>query len=111
MATYNLAAGDEAAHAKTMVAATEDTVNFVEAVSDVEIVIHSAPAAIYVTLDNVAATVAGARTFVIPPVIGQFRRLRVPKRETATTIRLISAGAPVYSVSKVPPLTAPAANQ
>lgn len=108
MATYNLNAGDNGAYEKALVAATEDTVNFVETVSDVEIVIHSGAAAIYVTLDNTPATVAGARTLVIPPVAGLFRRLRVPKRDTATTVRLISSGTPVYSVAKLAPFSAPA---
>lgn len=99
MATYTLNAGDLAAHEKTLVASTVDTVQFASAVAEVEIVFIAGTDPIYVTLDGADPTVAGARTLVLPDVVGTARRFKVGRREAPTTVKLISIGTPTYSVA------------
>ena len=98
MATFNLNAGDVGAYEKTLVAATVDTVNFQEAVDRVEIYSSGADE-IYFTLDGAAPTVGGATTLLLPAA-ASVRTIRVPKRDSPTVVKLISAGTPVYSVAK-----------
>lgn len=100
MGSYTLTAGQRAAHAKTLVAATVDTVTFDSEVGQVEVLSHDGSSPIYFTVDGSTPTVAGAGTFVLPAAVGA---LEVPVAYNAaggdTAVKLISAGTPTYSVT------------
>lgn len=98
MPSYTVAAEKNGAHAKTLVAATVDTVTFTGDVDDVEIVSHDGAAAIYVTVDGSTPTVAGEGTRVLPAAIGALVT-RAPGSGN-TVVKLISAGTPTYSVQR-----------
>lgn len=98
MATYEVESGDVGAHAKTLSAATVDTVTFAADVEIVEIVSDGA-SAMYVTADGSAPTVAGANTWLLPAGAPSTRTLRTVLSNGAT-VKLISAGTPTYSVSR-----------
>lgn len=102
MAAYTVAAGERGVHAKTLVANTADTVTFTgRRCNQVEIVSDGA-AALYVTVDGVtAATVAGAKTDILPAGALSRRVLNVTLPSVASIISLISAGAPTYSCTEV----------
>ena len=101
MATYAIAVGEIGAYEKTLAAATVDTVNFGAAVADSVEITSDGTAAIYVTLDGSAPTVAGAKTLIVPAGTGPIvRRLRANKRNTNTQVQLISPGTPKYSVAE-----------
>lgn len=97
MATYTVSAGDIAAHAKTLVADTEDVVDFSVDVENVEVLVHSGDAPVYFTVNRASATVAGGNT----DVVTAGSAVQVPVGTSGNTqVRLISAAACVYSVSK-----------
>lgn len=94
MATYNLADGAVAAHAKALAAGTEDVVNFPAryGIGDPQVLIHpGTPDPVYVCSGSAAATVGGDHCRVIWP--GWALKL-----DDVSNVRLISAGAAVYSV-------------
>lgn len=94
MATYTLTTGQISAHDKTLVASTVDKVVFPRSVSEVEIISDGA-AKIYVRTDGVDPAVSGAFSFLLPA----FPCRRVIDLATfSTEVRLISPGAPTYSV-------------
>lgn len=99
MATHNVASGKIGAYELTLTANTVDTVEFATNLANVE-VFGDGTAAIYFTLDSGATpTVGGADCFVIPP--GGPSSLVLPSREnSATVVKLISAGTPAYYVAK-----------
>jgi hypothetical protein len=97
MAIYTVATGMVGVHAKTLVANTLDAVNFTDDPNTVEIVSDGA-AAIYVSVDGVNATVAGANTYVLPAVACS---RTIPHPGNPRAVKLISAGTPVYSVMAV----------
>lgn len=100
MATYTLAAGDVGVHDKTLVASTVDTVAWpAGVVSDLVEVLNDGATDIFVTVDGSAPTVAGGATWEVSP--GTARVLRTPGGVVPTTVKLISAGTPTYSVTGV----------
>jgi hypothetical protein len=98
MASYTVAAGKIGVYAKRAVASTVDTVTFAEDVQEVEIVTDGA-AALYVTVDGSTPTVAGANTWLLPAT-ASVRVLRAQVGNNGTVVKLISSGAPTYSVSR-----------
>lgn len=100
MASYTIAAGGRAAHNKTLVAATVDTVTFTDDVDEIDIINLDGVAAIYYTVDGSTPTVEGANTRVLPS--GTLSADRVSARGfSAPVVKLISAGIPKYSVEGV----------
>ena len=99
MASYSVAATERAAHAKTLTAATVDTVTFDADFSSIEVISHDGAAAIYFTVDGTTPTVGGANTYFIPAAVAS----REVKVGTAgdTAVKLISSGTPTYSVQGV----------
>lgn len=96
MASYTIAAGDRAAHDKTLVAATVDTVTFTEDVSVIEVIGLDGAAPIYFTVDGSVPTVGGAKCFVLPAAVS-VNEVTAPGG-VAPVVKLISAGTPRYSV-------------
>lgn len=94
MAVYSVAAGMVGVHAKTLVANTIDAVNFATDPQHVEVVSDGA-AAIYVSVDGVDPTVAGANTYVLPAAVCA---RTIPHGGSPHAVKLISAGTPTYSV-------------
>lgn len=97
MSAYTVAASERGAHAKTLVAATVDTVTFSRDCDTVEILSHDGAGAIYFTVDGTTPTVAGANTLVIPAAAGALE-VEVPTAGN-TVVKLISSGTPTYSVT------------
>jgi hypothetical protein len=100
MAAYTVAAAKIGAYAKLAVASTVDSVTFAEDVQEVEIISDGA-AALYVTVDGSTPTVAGANTWILPAGALTTRTLRAQVGNSGTVVKLISSGAPTYSVSRV----------
>lgn len=111
MASYTVNYGELAAHAKTMVAATVDTVTFAagdpsspgwgKMPAAIE-VLSSGASDIYFTVDGSTPTVAGATTYRVPNVAGATKKVKLNDGNAydAVVVKLISAGTPVYSVSR-----------
>ena len=97
MASYTLTGSQVAAHDKTLVAATVDTVTFPGHVGKVEVLNINGAAAIYFTVDGSTPTVSGANTYALPAAVAS-REVRAPATGT-TVVKLISAGTPTYSVT------------
>ena len=99
MASYTVASGEVGAHAKTLAAATADTVTFTDDVSKVEVVTDGA-AALYVRVDGTAPTVGGAASHYLP-AFASAKEITVPLSDEGTVeVKLISAGTPTYSVAR-----------
>lgn len=100
MADYDVASTEIGAHAKTLVADTADTVTFANFNSEVEVYSDGA-AVLYFTTDGSTPTVGGAGTHFMPASASS-RIVRAAEQSDGTTVvKLISAGTPLYSVSKV----------
>lgn len=97
MASYQ---GDRAVHAKTLVAATADTVTLSRRANKVEVLSHDGAAAIYFTVDGSAPTVAGGNTYAVPVGVGGLE-VDLDDSDPPTVVKLISAGTPLYSVTAV----------
>jgi hypothetical protein len=99
VADHVVPAGHVGAYAKTLVAATVDTVTFTGSDLPEVRVYTDGTAAIYVSFgDSAAPTVAGTHCWLVPAVAGS---LVLPVRKTGATVaKLISAGTPTYSVAK-----------
>jgi hypothetical protein len=95
MASYTIAAGGRAAHDKTLVASTVDTVTFPGDVSTVTVISDGA-AKIYFTVDGTDPVVSGDKTFMLPAAVSEFE-VPSPGSQSAV-VKLISAGTPTYSV-------------
>ena len=100
MATFALGAGERAAHAKTLVANTVDIVTFTDDVDVVEVVSDGTDA-LYVRVDGTNPSVADARSYVLPAGVKSSREIPVSGDPGSISVRLISAGATKYSVTKV----------
>lgn len=101
MASYTVTAPDFAAHAKSLVASTMDTVTFASGDrggyrDEVEILIHTSQQAVYVTVNGTDAAVASGQSYVV--LSGGTLSLTPPDR-TATVVKLISGGTATYSVT------------
>lgn len=110
MADYVLPNGAIGAHNKTLAAGVVDTVTFAlgspdspgwaQVPSKVEILTNGV-ADIYVTADGTAPTVEGSHCYRIPAAASAtVLDVRDQDPENAVVIKLISAGAPTYSVSR-----------
>jgi hypothetical protein len=110
MASYTVTSGNIAAHAKTLAAGVIDTVTF--ALGDphalgwanlpksVEILTDGA-ADIYVTVDGSDPAVGGANCYRLPAFAGAtVLDVRDSNPSDPVVVKLISAGAPQYSVSR-----------
>jgi hypothetical protein len=95
MASHSVAAGEIGAHAKTLVAATADSVTFADNLRQVEVVSDGA-AALYFTIDGSAPVVGANAAYYMPAVPG----VRTVGPVSGQVIKLISSGAPTYSVAK-----------
>lgn len=101
MATYTVAAGERGVQAKTLAANTADTVTFTGRDCNQVEIVSDGTAALYVTADGVTvATVAGAKTDMLPAGAPSVRVLNV-NITGATIISLISAGTTTYSLTEV----------
>lgn len=97
MASYQ---GDRAVHAKTLVAATVDTVTLSRPCRQVEVLSHDGAAAIYFTVDDSTPTVAGGNTFALPATPCALE-VDTADNQPPTVVKLISSGTPTYSVTAV----------
>lgn len=111
MASYTVPVGHIGAYAKTLVAATADTVTFAlgstgtpgwaNVPKSLKIVTDGA-AALYFTTDGSTPTVAGTNTYEMAAAAGSVTVSVVDSNaQDAVVVKLISAGTPKYSVSKV----------
>jgi endonuclease YncB( thermonuclease family) len=98
VASYTVAAGLVGAHAKTLVANTVDTVTFTATDVDEVEVLTDGTAAVYFTVDGSTPTVAGAGMWGIPAAPAA-RTVQVGT-SGVTVVKVISAGTPLYSVSR-----------
>lgn len=96
MATHTVTGDGFAAHAKVLTANAVDTVNFASSFEEVEVV-SDGLAALYVTVDGSAPTVAGPKTFVLPAGVASSRRIPV-RKSGPTSVKLISAAGTTFSV-------------
>jgi hypothetical protein len=97
VASYTVSSPNIAAHAKTLVASTADTVTYDYHVPEVEVVNLNGAGILYFTTDGSTPTVAGAATRVLPAAVGS-RTVRVFPTGSVTVVKLISAAAVQYSV-------------
>jgi hypothetical protein len=111
MTSYTVANGGIGAHAKVLSAGVVDTVTFqpgspgtpgwARVPKKVE-VLTDGLADIYVTVDGSTPTVAGVNCYRVP--IGGTSSLTIPVSDSdptdAVVVKLISSGAPTYSVSR-----------
>lgn len=95
-----LAAGERAAHAITLTAATVDTVTFTDDVDVVEVLSDGA-FDLYVRVDGTAPTVGGKLSYRLPAGAISSREIPMSGDAGALTVKLISAGATKYSVTKI----------
>lgn len=99
MASHVVPDGHVGVYNKTLVAAAIDTVTFTSTdVSEVAIATDGTED-IFVKFGGGAPTVEGTDCFLVPSVAGVTRF--APRTSSATVVKLISSGTPVYSVSKV----------
>ncbi len=110
MASYTVPNGHVGAHEKTMVASTVDTVTFqlgsvgtpgwANVPKQVEILTDGADD-IYVTVDGSAPTVTGTQCWRVPAFPGAtVTDVRDSNPTPVDVVKLISAGTPLYSVSR-----------
>lgn len=97
MADHAVGAAELAAHDKTLVASTVDTVTFARDCAEIEVLNLNGAGILYFTTDGSVPTVAGANTHLVPAVAGAGKRVDV-RGAGATVVKLISAAATSYSV-------------
>lgn len=96
MATYSIATGDLAAHGKTLVSNTADTITVADFVDDVTVVVYAGTTVpVFVTTDGSTPATSNAKARVILP--GERRVFPMPTN-TGGTVKIVSASAAVYSV-------------
>lgn len=98
MATYTLTSGQFAAHEKTLVAATVDTVTIPGRWAYVTVVAIDGLDEIYFTIDGSTPTAQGASSFVIPATVAVSKERVLSHVDNTTVVKLISDGTPKYSV-------------
>lgn len=99
MANYTVDAGDVGAHAKTLAAATVDTVTFTGFDAPEVEILSDGSADIYVTFgSSETPTVGGSQCYRVP--VGSVSAVFAPRTSGDTVVKLISAGTPLYSVSR-----------
>lgn len=96
MATYTID-GDEVAVHETLAMNTVDTVEFDVADREIEVLNRVGTDEIYFTIDGTTPTVGGENCYVLPAAMGS---LKVPVRASTTVVKLISASACEYSVTR-----------
>jgi Chitobiase/beta-hexosaminidase C-terminal domain len=98
MASHSVAAGEIGVHAKTLAAATVDTVTFDRDCDSVEVENETGAGVIYFTVDGSTPTVAGANTYRVSDIKGM--ALQVPVYSAGdTVVKLIGSAETVYSVT------------
>lgn len=96
MASYAVSSSQVAAHDKTLVASTVDTVTFDGDPDYVEVMSDGA-SAIYFTTDGTAPTVSGQNGYIVPA----YPSARVVRHGgEGGIVKLISSGTPTYSVTR-----------
>lgn len=100
MAAYTLNAGEVSAHAKTLAAATVDTVTLGVEASAVKVTMLSGTDPIYFRCDGQNPAIAGAYARIVAPMAGQAVTVNVVT-PGLTKVTLIAAGASSYSVEAV----------
>jgi hypothetical protein len=102
MANLSIATGTTALHEQQLVASTEDIVTFADDLDRFEVMSDGA-ADLYLTIDGTPATILGATTRRLPAGTISVREFAVPiTNEAGTTkVRLISSGAPTYSIARL----------
>lgn len=96
MAAYSVDDGKVGVHDKTLVAGTVDSVSFAEDPKWVRIVTDGA-AKMYVTLDGSEPSVSGTHTHIVPAAACE---VLLEHGYGSRPVKLISGGAPVYSVER-----------
>lgn len=102
MGSYTIGAGKRAAHDKVLVASTVDTVTLTDDADVVE-VITDGTAKVYVTVDGSTPAAGGDTTHLMPASSGGsvVREIPVSGDPGSIAVKLISAGTPMYSVTKL----------
>jgi hypothetical protein len=99
MASYTLTTGQIAAHAKTLVASTVDTVTYADDCDMIEVLNIDGASPIYFRVDGTNPVVAGTGAYVVPASAGAALEVTIPTAG-GTIVKLISAGTPTYSVTR-----------
>lgn len=97
MAAHTVAADKVSAPAKTLVAATADSVTFTSRTLSQVRVFSNGVAEMWVSVDGSAATVAGTHCYFFPAYPCS-RLLTVAPQGGATDLSLISSGTPQFTV-------------
>ena len=97
MATYAASAGDVAVYNKTLGADTVDTVTFTEDRESVRVYNDDGADVIWFTVDGSTPEANGAKSYRVPATAGASVTVDV-RTGAATSVKLISAGTPTYSV-------------
>jgi hypothetical protein len=84
---------------KQLVASTVDTVTFAEGHNGVEIVTDGT-AKVYVTVDGSTPAVGADGTYMLPSGVVAIREIRSRQPFGISTVKLVSTGTPVYSVTE-----------
>ena len=99
MASYTVPAGHVGAHAKTLVASTVDTVTFTGYDAPEIEILSDGTEDIYVSFGSASTpTVGGTVCYRVPA--GSASAVFEPRTSGDTVVKLISAGTPLYSVSR-----------
>ncbi|MFI8191357.1 hypothetical protein ACIF8T_21480 [Streptomyces sp. NPDC085946] len=99
MADYTVHDGEWGIHGITLEAATITTVHFPDDVNEIEILSHDGAAPIYFTTDGSDPSVEGRGSRVLPAAISSAQVQ--PPTAGPTIVKLISAGSPRVSVTRV----------
>lgn len=97
MTSYEVGAAEVGVHSKTLAAGVVDSVTFAEDLREIE-VMTSGASDIFVSFGDVVPTVNGNQCFRIQSLVGSV--VLPVKQSGPTKVNLISAGTPVYSVSR-----------
>lgn len=98
MATHTVTGAQVGVHNLTLSAGVEEIVQFEQDIATIEIINLDGAAAVYFTVNEESAVVAGPRTQVLPAAINAVRY--EPVESSATRVSLISAGTPKISVTR-----------